>query len=123
MSRPTVLVVEDNKDNMTLIADILTSMDYDILQARNGQQGVEKAEEAKPDLILMDLSLPVMDGWSATRMIKSNPDLSHIPVIALTAHALQGDKEKAFEAGCDDYLSKPLNLAALMEKLKTYLEG
>lgn len=116
-----ILVVEDNRDNMTLIVDILTSLDYGVIQATDGQSGVEKAQAEKPDLILMDLSLPKMDGWEATTTLKGDAATSDIPIIALTAHAMIGDKEKAIEAGCDDYLSKPLDLTVLMQKLTAFL--
>lgn len=118
---PRILVVEDNRDNMTLITDVLSSLDYDVLQATDGEQGVEVANTEKPDLILMDLSLPRMDGWAATRYIKANPELKHIPIIALTAHAMVGDRERALEAGCDDYISKPINLQELAGKLAHHL--
>lgn len=121
MSIPRILVVEDNTDNMTLITDVLTSMDYEVLQAGDGEQGVAQAAAEKPDLILMDLSLPQMDGWTATRHIKANADLRHIPIIALTAHAMVGDRERALEAGCDDYVSKPIDLRELAAKLKHFL--
>jgi len=119
MSR--ILVVEDNTDNMTLIVDILSSLDHEVLQAGDGQEGLEKAQSEKPDLILMDLSLPRMDGWTATKYIKANDDLKSIPILALTAHAMVGDRERAMEAGCDDYLTKPINLTDLMAKLTEYL--
>jgi CheY-like chemotaxis protein len=106
---------------MTLIADVLQSLNYTVFQATDGQQGVAIAEAEKPDLILMDLSLPQMDGWTATRHIKANPVLSSIPVIALTAHAMIGDRERALQAGCDDYLAKPINLRELAAKLAQYL--
>src|SRR5687767_2813035 len=102
MTNRRILVVEDNHDNLTLITDMLQSLDYTVIQAQDGQRGVEMAEAEKPDLILMDLSLPVMDGWAATRWIKSHPDLNATPVIALSAHAMAGDKERALAAGCDD---------------------
>ncbi len=121
MSNKRILVVEDNRDNMTLIVDVLDSMDYTVLQATDGEQGVELARSDIPDLILMDLSLPVMDGWTATRHIKSDDALKHIPVIALTAHAMVGDRERALEAGCNDYISKPINLQILAQKLTEYL--
>lgn len=119
MSR--ILVVEDNEDNMTLIVDVLSSLDHEVLQAIDGQDGLDKAKSEKPDLILMDLSLPRMDGWTATKYIKANDELKAIPVIALTAHAMVGDRERAMEAGCDDYLTKPINLSDLMQKLNEYL--
>jgi CheY-like chemotaxis protein len=117
MSKGRILVVEDNPDNMTLITDVLSSLDYDVIQATDGEQGVKIAEAEKPNLILMDLSLPRMDGWTATRIIKANPDIKHIPIIALTAHAMVGDRERALEAGCNDYISKPINLRELASKL------
>ena len=119
MSR--ILVVEDNRDNMILIVDVLTSMDHIVIQAIDGVEGVEMAQSEVPDLILMDLSLPRKDGWTATREIKANEKLNAIPVIALTAHAMFGDRERAIEAGCDDYITKPINLPELMSKLNTYL--
>lgn len=122
MGTKRILVVEDNKDNMTLIVDVLSSFNYDVLQAVDGEMGVELAQQEKPDLILMDLSLPRMDGWTAARYLKSDARLKHIPVIALTAHAMVGDKERALEAGCDDYLSKPIDLPELAKKLMQYLD-
>ncbi len=121
MSSRRILVVEDNRDNMTLIVDVLSSFDYEVIQAVDGEAGVELARSEKPDLILMDLSLPRMDGWTATRQIKADSSLKGIPVIALTAHAMVGDKERALEAGCDDYLSKPIDLPELARKLMQYL--
>lgn len=121
MSSKRILVVEDNKDNMTLIVDVLSSFDYEVVQAVDGEMGVELATKERPDLILMDLSLPRMDGWTATGHIKRDETLNHIPIIALTAHAMIGDKERALEAGCDDYLSKPIDLSELAKKLVQYL--
>jgi CheY-like chemotaxis protein len=121
MSNGRILVVEDNPDNMVLICDILSSLNYTVLQAGDGEHGVALAEAEKPDLILMDLSLPRLDGWRATQLIKANPDLQHIPIIALTAHALVSDRERALAAGCDDYLSKPINFRALANKLDEQL--
>lgn len=122
MGTKRILVVEDNKDNMTLIVDVLSSFDYEVLQAIDGEMGLELAQTHKPDLILMDLSLPRMDGWTATRHIKSDMKLRNIPIIALTAHAMVGDRERALEAGCDDYLSKPIDLPELAQKLLQYLD-
>jgi two-component system cell cycle response regulator DivK len=115
-----VLVVEDVDFNRDLLVQLLEDK-YQVIEAVNGQEGVELAEKERPELILMDLSLPIMDGWEATRRIKANPDLSSIPVIALTAHAMVGDQEKALAAGCDDYLVKPLNEDILMAKIQKYL--
>ncbi len=121
MSGPRILIVEDNPDNRTLLTDILTALEYTVIEATDGEQGVAKATEERPDLILMDLSLPQMDGWTATRHIKANAALAYIPVIALTAHAMIGDREKALEAGCDDYISKPIDLRELQTKLSHFL--
>ncbi len=121
MPKSRILVVEDNQDNMTLIVDVLNSLEYDVLQATDGVRGVEMAQKLVPDLVLMDLSLPKMDGWTATRTIKAQEPLNHIPIIALTAHAMKGDRERALEAGCDDYISKPINLQELASKLDEYL--
>lgn len=122
MSALRILVVEDNRDNMTLIVDVLSSLDYEVIQAMDGEDGLAKAKSEKPDLILMDLSLPKMDGWTATRTIKADDEIKSIPVIALTAHAMVGDRERAIEAGCDDYITKPINLPELMAKLNEYLK-
>lgn len=116
-----ILVVEDNTDNMTLITDVLTSLQYEVISARDGQEGVDVARSQRPDLILMDMSLPKLDGWEATRRIKADPELKAIPVIALTAHAMLGDRDKALDAGCDDYLSKPINLRELAARLKQHI--
>ncbi len=117
-----ILVVEDNPDNRTLITDVLASMNYEVLVAEDGEEGVAKAEKEVPDLILMDLSLPKIDGWVATKTIKQNAALTHIPIIALTAHAMVGDREKALEAGCNDYVSKPIDLRELASKLSHFLK-
>jgi len=116
-----ILVVEDNKDNMTLITDVLSSLDYEVISAKDGEEGLQVAKAEKPDLILMDLSLPRMDGWTATRQLKADTELAHIPVIALTAHAMIGDRERALAAGCDDYISKPINIRELAGKLTQLL--
>ena len=116
----TILIVEDIEFNRELLVQLLED-DYQVVTANDGAAGIEMAEETLPDLILMDLSLPVIDGWEATRRIKSNERLKHIPVIAVTAHAMQGDEEKARAAGCDDYLTKPIDEDLLIEKLKGFL--
>jgi two-component system, cell cycle response regulator DivK len=115
-----ILVVEDVDFNRDLLVQLLEG-DYEVIEAVNGQEGVELAERERPDLILMDLSLPVMDGWEATRQLKANDNLRSIPVIALTAHAMKGDEEKALAAGCDDYLVKPLDEDELIAKIQKYL--
>ncbi len=121
MSNTRILVVEDNRDNMTLITDILESLNYTVISAYDGQHGVLLAQSEMPNLILMDLSLPLKDGWTATREIKRDEKLKHIPIIALTAHAMSGDRERALDAGCDDYVSKPINVPDLLVKITTLL--
>lgn len=122
MNGSRILVVEDNQDNMTLISDILISLRYTVLQAVDGEQGIAMAVSERPDLILMDLSLPRVDGWTATRQIKADPALKDIPIIALTAHAMIGDRERALAAGCDDYVSKPINFRELASTLARHLD-
>lgn len=117
MDKKRILVVEDNKDNLTLILDLLESLDYATVVAGDGEQAMTLAKEAPPALVLLDLSLPLMDGWTVARKLKDDADLKHIPVIALSAHAMLGDREKALEAGCDDYVSKPINIRELSLKL------
>ncbi len=115
-----ILVVEDVDVNRDLVVQLLED-DYEVIEAVNGEEAVKVAGEERPDLILMDLSLPVIDGWEATRQIKANNDLKSVPIIALTAHAMKGDEEKARAAGCDDYLPKPINENELFAKLAKYL--
>jgi CheY-like chemotaxis protein len=116
----TILIVEDVEFNLDLFVQLLEE-DYTVLTASDGAAGIVLAERIRPDLILMDLSLPVIDGWEATRRIKANAVLRSIPIIALTAHAMSGDEEKAKAAGCDDYLSKPIDEDLLYAKLRTFL--
>jgi len=116
-----ILVVEDNRDNMTLILDLLQSLQYVSIVASNGEEALEIVDKEKPALILLDLSLPLMDGWTTAKKIKENEALAHIPIIALTAHAMLGDKERALAAGCDDYVSKPINFRELAGKLAQYM--
>ena len=115
-----ILVVEDVEFNRDLIVQLLED-EYEILTATNGAEGIEVAERERPDLILMDLSLPVMDGWEATRRIKAQVALQGIPIIALSAHAMKGDEDRARQSGCDDYLSKPLDEDLLFQKLAKFL--
>lgn len=117
-----ILIVEDVEFNRDLLVQLLED-DYELLTAADGAAGIELAEREHPDLILMDLSLPVVDGWEATRRIKANAALRSVPIIALTAHAMRGDAEKAQECGCDDYLSKPLDEELLFDKLTQFLEA
>lgn len=116
-----ILLVEDNEMNLDMLSRRLQKREYEVLIATDGAQGVQMATDELPDLILMDMSLPVMDGWEATRRIKSNADLAHIPIIALTAHAIAGDREKALAAGCDEYESKPVKFPQLLAKIKQFL--
>jgi two-component system, cell cycle response regulator DivK len=113
-----ILLVEDNEMNRDMLSRRLVKRGYDVVIAIDGQEGVAKAQSESPDLILMDMSLPVVDGWEATRRIKSDPVTRAIPVIALTAHAMAGDEEKARAAGCDDFDTKPVELPRLLSKLE-----
>jgi len=117
-----ILIVEDNEMNRDMLSRRLARKGYEIVMAVDGGEGVEKAASDKPDLILMDMSLPVLDGWEATRRVKANPATSAIPVIALTAHAMAGDRDKTIEAGCDDYDTKPIDLPRLLSKIEAQLE-
>ena len=121
MARKKILIVDDTEWNRDLLVQLLED-DYDVVQAVNGEEGVKKAEVERPDLVLMDLGMPVMDGWEATRKIKANSDLKHIPIIAVTSHAMVGDEITAREAGCDDYVAKPVDENELMEKIKKLLQ-
>jgi CheY-like chemotaxis protein len=118
---PKVLLVEDNEMNRDMLSRRLARNGYDVLIAVNGQEGVDMAGREKPDLILMDMSLPVLDGWEATRRLKADPATASIPVIALTAHAMDSDREKALAAGCDDFDTKPIELPRLLEKMKAFV--
>ena len=120
MARKKILVVEDEQFNRDLFVQLLED-EYELVVAEDGQQGVKRAEEENPDLILMDLGLPILDGWEATRRIKANGTLKHIPIIAVTSHAMIGEEARALEAGCDDYLPKPVDENELMRKLKKFL--
>jgi CheY-like chemotaxis protein len=120
---PRVLLVEDNEMNRDMLLRRLVRNGYEVVIAVDGQQGVEMAASERPDLILMDMSLPVIDGWEAARQIKANDATKKIPVIALTAHAMAGDREKAMEMGCDDYDTKPVEIARLLGKMTALLES
>jgi CheY-like chemotaxis protein len=110
--KPRVLVVEDNVDNFELVRYLLDRAGYDVVPAANGREGVEMARKDAPDLILMDLSLPELDGWDATRILKSDPSTQRIPIVALTAHTLPSERKRAVDAGIDGYISKPINVAS-----------
>ena len=117
-----ILYVEDNEDNIFMLKNRLTRAGHTVVVATDGAQGVAMASSERPDVILMDLSLPVLDGWQAPREIKAAADTKHIPVIALTANAMAGDREKALAAGCDDYDTKPVELPRLLGKIKQVAE-
>ena len=118
-----ILYVEDNEDNIYMLKRRLTKLRCEVLIAGDGAQGVAMAHSEHPDIILMDLSLPVMDGWEATRRIKASEQTRHIPVIAVSANAMDGDREKALAAGCDDYDTKPVDFPRLLEKIRAHLKG
>ena len=117
-----ILLVEDNEMNRDMLSRRLERRGHEVVIAVDGGQGVELARSEHPDLVLMDMSLPVLDGWEATRQLKAAPETSAIPIIALTAHAMSGDREKAMEAGCDDYDTKPIELPRLLEKIQGLLD-
>jgi two-component system, cell cycle response regulator DivK len=116
-----ILYVEDNEDNVYMLKRRLERAGFEVVVASDGEQGLALAHDQRPDLILMDLSLPVLDGWEATRRLKAAEETRSIPVIALSAHAMPGDREKALEAGCDDYDAKPVNMPSLLAKIRALL--
>jgi len=118
---PVILLVEDNELNRDMLSRRLIRREFTVVTAVDGQEGVDQARLLKPDLILMDMSLPVLDGWSATRVLKTDPDTSSIPVIALTAHAMDGEREKCLQAGCDDFDTKPIEFKRLLEIINRWL--
>jgi two-component system cell cycle response regulator DivK len=117
-----ILLVEDNEMNRDMLSRRLTRRGYEVVIAKDGQEGLDLASSSSPDLILMDMSLPSMDGWEATRRIRASMSTAAIPVIALTAHAMSGDRKHALEAGCDDYDTKPIEFERLLEKIAIQLE-
>lgn len=120
---PKILLVEDNEVNRDMLSRRLLRKGYEVVMAIDGEQAVAMSSSESPDLILMDMSLPVFDGWEATRRIKSAPETKVIPIIALTAHAMAGDREKSLEAGCDEYDTKPIELPRLLDKMETLLKS
>ena len=116
-----ILVVEDQEDNRQILRDLLANAGYDMIEAEDGEQGVAAATSERPDLILMDIQLPVLDGYEATRRIRTNPDLKAVPIIAVTSYALAGDEDKALAADCNGYVSKPYSPRELLAKVRTYL--
>lgn len=121
MSKGRVLIVEDNMDTYELVKFILEKNGYDTFLAMNGRDGVNAASKQRPDLIIMDLQMPEMDGWTATRLIKGNISTSEIPLIALTAHVLPGDRQRAIDSGCDEYITKPMDLIELVETVDRWI--
>jgi two-component system cell cycle response regulator DivK len=119
---PKVLLVEDNEMNRDMLSRRLQRKGFNVVFALDGQAAVEMADSEQPDVILMDMSLPIMDGWEATRRIKSNDKLHNIPIIALTAHAMSGDREKALQAGCEEYDTKPVDFPRLIEKINVLIK-
>jgi CheY-like chemotaxis protein len=119
----TILLVEDNEMNRDMLSRRLERKGFEVFIAVDGAEGVAKAESALPDLILMDMSLPILDGWEAARRLKANERTKQIPIIAQTAHAMAGDREKCLEAGCDDYATKPVDLGVLLEKIEKLLQN
>lgn len=122
MSAGRILIVEDNMDTYELVKFILEKNGFETFLAMNGRDGVNAAVKQHPDLIIMDLSMPEMDGWTATRLIKGDLQTSSIPLIALTAHALPGDRKRAFDAGCDEYITKPMDLLELLETVNDWMQ-
>jgi CheY-like chemotaxis protein len=116
-----ILLVEDNEDNRIVYSTILKHFGYHVIEALNGEEGIAKARSQQPNLILMDISIPVIDGWEATQVLKHDPATKHIPIIALTAHALASDREKAMEVGCDGYLAKPCEPRAVVAEVQRFL--
>ena len=116
-----ILVVEDQEDNRQILRDLLTKNGYEIIEAENGEEALIAVEKQRPDLIVMDIQLPILDGYEATRRIKANPELRSIPIIVVTSYALSGDETKAREAGCDAYVTKPYSPRQLLAKIREYL--
>ena len=119
-NRKTVLLVEDNEDNLVVYRTILEHVGYRVVEARDGEEGVARARQERPDLILMDISIPKIDGWEATQRLKADPETDAIPIIALTAHALEEDRQKALHAGCDGYLAKPVEPRRVVQEVERF---
>jgi two-component system cell cycle response regulator DivK len=118
-----ILIVDDNQDSRELVVKVLKNKGYKTIEAVDGEEALERAAAEGPDLILMDRSIPKIDGYEVTRRLKSQEEFKGIPIVALTAHAMKGDREKALEAGCDGYISKPINVRELPELIRSYLRG
>jgi len=118
-----ILVVDDNNDSRELVVKVLKNQGYEMIEAIDGEEALEKAMSEKPDLILMDISIPKLNGYEVTKRLKSLEEVKEIPVVALTAHAMKGDRAKAIEAGCEGYISKPINVRELPAQVKSYMRG
>ena len=116
-----ILIIEDQEDNRAIMRDLLTGAGFELIEAADGEEGVKLARSERPDLILMDISIPIIDGWEATQVLKHDPSTKQIPIIALTAHALASDREKAMEVGCDGYLAKPCEPRAVVAEVQRFL--
>jgi two-component system cell cycle response regulator DivK len=116
-----ILVVEDQEDNRRILRDLLTNAGFDMVEAENGEEAIASVQASRPDLILMDIQLPTLDGYEATRRLKADPNLKEIPIIVVTSYALSGDEDKARLAGCDDYVAKPFSPRQLLAKIKEYV--
>lgn len=123
MSRGIVLYIEDNEQNYYLVNVLLKTKDYSVLWAQDGQEGIEKADQSRPDLILLDIQLPVMDGYEVAGRLRSNPELTKIPIVAVTSYAMSGDREKALSAGCNGYIEKPIDPDTFLAQIDMYLPG
>jgi two-component system, cell cycle response regulator DivK len=121
MGKGTILIVEDNIDNLDLVRFLLEQDGFDVIQARDGRSGIEVAHTGQPDLILLDMGIPEVDGWNVARQLKEDPETNHICIVALTAHILPGERKKALEAGCDGFISKPLDIPTFGEQVFMYL--
>jgi CheY-like chemotaxis protein len=122
MANPRILLVEDDDDNLGLVTFLLQRHNYDVLTARNGKEAVRLAQEQLPDLIILDMNLPELDGWSAAKLLKGAPQTQSIPIIALTAQALPGDRRRALDAGCDGYIAKPMNVPLFAQEIEKFLK-
>ena len=123
MGKARILYIEDNFDNMTLVKRVLEIEGYEVIEAETGSEGVAKAAESKPDIIITDINLPDIDGYEVTGMLKKNQQTSHIPVIAMTANVMKRDRESVFKAGCDGYISKPIDIDELPTQIENFLKG
>lgn len=122
MSEPVVLLVEDQEDNRVLARKLLERAGFTVVEALDGRQAVAQAAAVRPDLILLDMSLPEMDGWAVARTLRATPDLAHLLIVALTAHAMDGDREKVLDAGCDEFMTKPIDIPKFIPTIRRILE-